>query len=95
MSLVPGRLTELLRGGQGSQLSLHDIRETVFDGSRNRMRPRSHVQFRENAFYMESYGSLAHTDDFGYLPVRLAVFDPVENRHLAQREFPDAGCYRL
>ena len=59
------------------------------------MGSRGDVQLREDAFYVESYGSFSHADDFGDLPVCLAVFYPVEDRHLAQREFPDAGSYRL
>ena len=59
------------------------------------MGSRGDVQLREDAFYVESYGSFGHAYDFGDFPVGLAVFYPISDRHLTQREPPDAGSNRL
>lgn len=67
----------------------------MLEGGRNRMGSRSDVQLREDAFHVEPYCSFGHAYDFGDLPVRLPVFYPVEDRHLTQRKFPDAGSNRL
>ena len=41
------------------------------------MGSRRDVQLREDAFYVESYGSFGHAYDFGDFPVCLAVFYPI------------------
>ena len=48
------------------------------------MGSRGDMQLREDAFHVEPYGPFSDAYDFGDLPIRLAVFHPVQDRHLTQ-----------
>lgn len=67
----------MLRETQGGRLYLHHVGQTMLDGGRNGMRSRGDVQFRKDAFYVESDGPFTDAYDFSDLPVCLAIFYPV------------------
>jgi len=59
------------------------------------MGSRGDIQLCEDALYVEPNGPFTHAHDFGDLPIRLALPDPVEDRHFTQCEFSDTGSNGL
>lgn len=63
----------------------------MFHGRGDGLRSGRHVELGEDTFDMEAYRALGNSHYLGDLTVRLAVFDPIEDIHLAQGELLHAA----
>ena len=72
-----------------SELSttLCQVRQPVSNCHGNRLCPRSHIQFGEDALHMESYRALADAHNLCDFPISFSVLHPIENRNFPRREF--------
>lgn len=61
-----------------------DVGEAMLDGGGHGLRAGRHVEFGEDAFYVEADGPFGDPHNLGDLPVGLAVFHPIQNRQLPQ-----------
>lgn len=76
-------------------MRLYDVRQTVLHCSGHGLRAGRYIEFGENAFDMEAYGPLGNSHDLSDLAVCFAVFDLIEDIHLAQGQLFHAVVRRL